>query len=490
MKRLISYLTVISSCLFCTNIYAQIDFSFYFKNENLRLDYYHQGDGFGESFEYDTIFRYFQWAGNPNSLIDTIALGTYLYELNDEESGKLIYSKSFDSYFKEYQTTQNALDGKKKQFHETAILPFPIRPVIFTIKKRNSDGGHDVLFKRPIHSKTDEIKYLENRFENLQIFPGHVSGKPNEKVDIVIVGEGYTEADLNKFRTDIRKFTKVFLSSSPYSEYERAFNIIGVFDPSDESGIDEPRAGIDKNTSINATFNSMGSERYLLTEDNRSLRNVAANVPYDAMMIMVNHKRYGGGGIYNFYSTFTSDNIFSNYLMIHEFAHSFAGLADEYYTSSTAYTNFYNSNEEPREANITALLDGRELKWKGLATPGLKIPTWWPKSIYDSLSFKWQQKRKSLNDTIASLKKAGEDSVKTANTIQDYDSLSTLQNAKVQGFLENSGLKGQVGAFEGAGYMQKGLYRPSVNCIMFSRANYFCPVCSNAIIKTIEWHTK
>jgi len=68
----------------------------------------------------------------------------------------------------------------------------------------------------------------------------------------------------------------------------------------------------------------------LLTEDYCNLRDIAASVPYDAIYVMVNQPRYGGGGIYNLYCTFTADNPSSDYVFLHEFGHTFAGLADEY----------------------------------------------------------------------------------------------------------------------------------------------------------------
>jgi len=144
-----------------------------------------------------------------------------------------------------------------------------------------------------------------------------------------------------------------------------------VYKPSEDSGVDEPGANIYRNTVMNCTFNSLGSDRYLLTEDNKAVRDLAAFVPYDALYIMVNHSRYGGGGIYNLYCTFTTGNQYKDFLFIHEFGHSFAGLADEYYTSSTAYNDFYPRGVEPVELNITALTDPQNVKWKNHLTPGI-----------------------------------------------------------------------------------------------------------------------
>ena len=307
---------------------------------------------------------------------------------------------------------------------------------------------------------------------------------------MAIIGEGYTSEEEQKFRDDLNRVTEAFFEIEPYQTLRDKFNFRGVFKPSSDSGIDEPRAGIDKQTVLGASFNTMGSERYVLTEDNKSLRDLAGHVPYDALVIMVNHSRYGGGGIYNFYCVFTSDNINSNYLLLHEFGHSFAGLADEYYTSSTAYTDFYTPGYEPNEPNITALTDPDHIKWKHLLSPGITIPTPWGKALYDSLDLEWQAKRARMNDHIAHLQKKGAPAEEIAAAKEHYNLESTQRDREIRNFLENSEFTGKVGAFEGAGYLSTGMYRPSVNCIMFTRADYFCPVCREAIANVIHLYTE
>ena len=88
---------------------------------------------------------------------------------------------------------------------------------------------------------------------------------------------------------------------------------------------------------VGATYDAFGSERYVLTFDNRALRKVAQFAPYEFIEILANNRTYGGGGIFNLYSTVAVDNAFANYVFVHEFGHHFAGLADEYYTSDVSY---------------------------------------------------------------------------------------------------------------------------------------------------------
>jgi hypothetical protein len=323
------------------------------------------------------------------------------------------------------------------------------------------------------------------------VFESYTSGDPHSCVDIAIIGEGYKKEEMDKFRADLERFTRIFFEQEPYSSFKNSFNISGVLQPSLESGCDEPRHGIYKNTAVNATFNSLGSERYLLTEDNRSLRDVAAHVPYDALLIMVNHTRYGGGGIYNLYCTFTADNQWHSYLFLHEFGHSFTGLADEYYTSSVAYNEFYPKGVEPLESNITALLDTEKVKWKSSLTAGVEIPTPWEKPEFDEMDSAYQKVRQELNEKIARLKREGAPDEEIKKTERESEDLSKKHAGRIDAYLANSRFAGVVGAFEGAGYSSQGLFRPMLDCLMFTKGNKpFCKVCEQAVIRVIQYYSE
>ena len=228
-----------------------------------------------------------------------------------------------------------------------------------------------------------------------------------------------------------------------------------------------------------------------MTEDNKALRDIAGHVPYDALLIMVNHKRYGGGGIYNLFLTFTTDNQWHSYLLLHEFGHSFAGLADEYYTSSTAYNEFYPRGIEPVEPNITALLEPNALKWKEFVSPGIEIPTPWEKEDYDEADREYQAKRQEINRKIAEMKKAGAPQEEIKKLEDEGEQLSLATAKKVDDYLKQCLSYGKVGAFEGAGYSSEGLYRPMLDCLMFTKgAKPFCEVCKQAVIRVIEHYSE
>jgi hypothetical protein len=249
--------------------------------------------------------------------------------------------------------------------------------------------------------------------------------------------------------------------------------------------------GVFKNTALGATFNSLGSERYLLTENNRALRDTAAHVPYDALYILVNHDRYGGGGIYNLYCTFTADNQWHRYLFLHEFGHSFAGLADEYYTSSVAYNDFYPRGVEPTEPNITALLDPDNLKWKDHVSVGVSIPTPWEKEAFDEMDLAYQKIRTEINDEMAEMKRRKAPPDEITKREEESEKLSRDHAEKVDAYLMQSRFSGKVGAFEGAGYSAQGLYRPMLDCLMFTKGDKpFCKVCEMAVIRIIRFYSE
>lgn len=475
-----------------TSLHTQVtlDFERYFENATMRIDYYHMADAKSESITLDKIYRQGIWAGSVKNLLDPFNLGRYMVKIYDEESGMLLFSKGFDSYCGEYRTTSTAKEGISRTYHESALIPFPKNKIKFTIESRDKSNQLRKLFSQNIDPNSIDI-VKGDWVKDVKVYKTHKSGHPNQKVDMAIIGEGYTVTEEFKFIEDLNRFTQIFFEQEPYKSNKSSFNIYGVLKFSEDSGTDEPRAFIYKSTAINTSFNSFGSERYLLTEDNKSLRDIAAHVPYDAILIMVNHSRYGGGGIYNFYLTFTTDNQWNEYIFLHEFGHSFAGLADEYYTSSTGYDEFFPKGIEPIEPNITALLNPNDVKWKKFLTPGIEIPTPWEKEAFDEMDLAYQKVREELNEKIARLKREMAPPEQIKKTEEESEELSRSHSIKVDNFLNNSTYAGKIGVFEGAGYQSENLYRPMVDCIMFTKGKKpFCKVCENAILQVIQYHTE
>ncbi len=468
---------------------TDVVFNRYFEDATLRVDLVHVGDKKAEWYTVSKMARTALWAGSPNHLIDTFNNGRYFVRVFDLSSGKLIFSRGFNSIFSEYSTTKPAADGIKRAFSETALIPFPRHSIYFTLSRRNRNNSLKEIFRQKIDPKCiDILRFKPDKSTKAISIAG--SADPHHALDLVIVADGYTGRERNKAVSDAKHFAKQMLDMAPYDRYRSNINITLAYRPSTDSGCTEPTLGHYKRTAVNASFNSLGISRYLLTEDNRNLRDIAGAVPYDIAVVMVNSPRYGGGGIYNFFCVFTSDNPYRDYLFLHEFGHAFAGLADEYYSSSVTYDDFYPKGVEPLEPNITALLNPKQLKWKSLVTPGTPIPTPWGKAEFDRHNRAYQKKRQLLNRKITELSRKNGTTRDRINKLKmKLEKLSKENSEWVQKFFRNHPKRGKIGAFEGAGYISKGLYRPQLDCIMFSKGKKpFCKVCEAAIAARLRFY--
>ncbi|MBN2214870.1 MAG: hypothetical protein JW723_11545 [Bacteroidales bacterium] len=471
----------------------RVDFNRYFADQTLRIDYYHTGNADEAFFSPDQIYLQGIWAGNPDRCIQPFDLGLFGVKVYDLASNKLIFSADYNTIFGEYQTTGEAKDGKMRTYHESVLIPRPKHPSLVVIEKRDKNNLLIPVYKLKIDPEDYHFLSESYRRAGDMVIPAVQSGDPHYKVDLVIIGEGYSSAELNKFRNDLEYYSTLFFTVEPYKSRHKDFNITGIYTPSDESGVDEPRQGIYRNTALNGSFNIFDTDRYLLVEDNKSLRDVAAQVPYDLILIMVNRDRYGGGGIYKWQSVFTTGSQRGDYVFLHEFGHAFAGLGDEYYTSDVSYEDFYPSGVEPLDPNVTALLDPGNLKWKDLVSPGLDIPTDWNKKVFDSLSHAYISVQMEMIKEIQRLGESGTPAVQAKEAENSYRNKIAKLRTEIDDFMFNHPLKDKIGAFEGAGYQSEGLYRPTVNSLMhrFDENNItYGKVNEQAINRIIDYYTK
>ena len=457
-----------------------------FDNATLRIDFHHTGNHFHEFIAIDRVYRQGVWAGSQTQLLDPFDFGSYLVEARDAATGDVLFSQGFDSYFGEFRTTDTATEGTMRTYHETVLLPYPKRPIQVVFTARRRDGTVIPLAETTIEPSSLDISAEPPR-RGAQVVEAHIGGSPDRVLDIAILGEGYTTDDADDFVRDLSWATETLLGFEPFAANRDRLSVRGVLVPSREAGCDEPTRGRYRDTTLGVTFNSLGSERYVLTEDNRSLRDVAANVPYDAVIIMINHDRYGGGGIYNLFCTFTAHSEWAGYLLLHEFGHSFGGLADEYYSSSTAYNDFYPRGREPVEPNITALLDPAQLKWKDLVAPDTPVPTPWEKEAYDTADAAYQKERTVLNNAIAEAVRSDASEEKVLELRTGEVEHAAAHALWAQDYLSKSVFADLVGAYEGAGYSATGLYRSELDCLMFSRREQpYCSVCGRSVAARIS----
>jgi IgA Peptidase M64/Peptidase M64 N-terminus len=455
-------LATLATLLLATSVFAA--------PETMRLDYYHTGTAKQEMFSVDrVVVEPLPWPGNISKNIDDSNLGKYLFEVRDQKTKGLLYSRGFASIYGEWETTDEAATTPRT-FHESLRFPAPEASVEVILKKRDAKNA----FVQVWSTVVDPRNMFVDRSKPAAPAPLLTiqrMGEPGMKVDFLILGDGYTASEAKKFEADARRLTEALFATSPFKERRKDFNVWAICPPASESGISRPSTGIYHDSPLGATYDAFGSERYVLTFDNRAVRKTAAFAPYEFIEILANNRTYGGGGIFNLYSTVAVDNAWANYVFVHEFGHHFAGLADEYYTSPVAYAPA-TERIEPWEANATALLDPANLKWKDLVSPGTPIPTPWNKEAFEVYSREIQKRRAQLR--------------KDKRPESEMEALFAEELERQHAMFTKEKYAGRVGTFEGAMYEARGYYRPEIDCIMFSRTNHFCAVCRRAIERIID----
>lgn len=404
-------------------------FDKYFEPQGaVRFDYYLSGNSQIITVSHEQSKFLPKWGGNPNFLIDTMNYGNFRCQLNDTKSGELVFSKGFSSLFGEWIETDEAL-FKSRSFLHSLFFPKPKINLLLSIQQRSNINVWQTIYTDTF--LVDNI-FTKNEVSALWDIDTMVyNGASSEKVDLAILAEGYTSSELDKFTNDAQRLIDSLFSASPYAAYRNSFNIYLVKAISAQSGTDIPGQGIFRNTAFNSSFYTFGSPRYLTSNDMKTIYDAVDGIGWDQLYLLVNHSMYGGGGFYNTLNICSSDNQLSAFVFIHEFGHGFAGLADEYYSSSTAVDDFHSLEIEPWEPNITTLVDFNS-KWKTMVNDTIQIPT--PR-------------------------------------IEAY--------------------RGILGVFEGGGYRAKGIYSPVQTCWMKeATAGAFCPVCQKAIEQVILTYTK
>ena len=417
------------------NTVAQ-DFKQYFDDATLRIDYIFSGNAKHQAIAVDELYRLPHWFGKHERLSELPIEGNGQITVRDHRTQKVIYRNSFSTLFQEWLTYDEAKKPSSKSFENVFLVPYPKDSADVTVELRNNRREVTVSMTHLVAPRDILIRHMGERnvtpYETLQ-----QAADPSRCIHIAYIAEGYTEAEMPVFIKDCRIAMEALFAHEPFKSMRQRFNIIAVKAPSAESGTSEPSKGIWKNTALHSHFDTFYSDRYLTTLHLKDLHNWLAGTPYEHIIVLVNTEKYGGGGILNSYNLSMAHNDYFKPVVVHEFGHSFAGLGDEYaYEKETI--NMYPTDVEPWEPNLTTLVDFHG-KWENLINKKTPIPTSQP---------------------------------------ADLDKPNARRD------------KWKIGAYEPAGYAQHGVYRGFPDCRMRTNVHpEFCPVCTQAITRLIQFYT-
>lgn len=431
MKKAIIMLSVL---MWATTMFAQ--------DRTLRVNYIFAGNNKECHIFLDDLNVIDGWAGRRVNMKDLYLLGNGQLLMTDAASGDTLYRNSFSTLFQEWQTTEEATKVSCS-FENVFLLPMPDDKANVAVTLTDTHNREvarlvhqvdpkDILIK-PIGQNPPKWKYL------------HQGGNNQDCIDVVILPEGYTMDQMDKFYADAQTTVDAIFEHAPFSKYRDSFNFIAVELPSKDSDASNPKTGEWKNTAISSNYSTFYSDRYLTTKRVRQLHDLIAGVPYEHIIILANTAIYGGGGIFNSYTLTTANHDDFRPVVVHEFGHSFGGLADEYYYDDQ-YEQYYNSETEPWEPNLTTMVDFAS-KWQDMIPAKVEQPT--PAPVSNPRAPMTDKQRKAV------------------------DKLPP------------------IGLYEGGGYMSKGVWRASFNCRMHTNAyDRFCPVCERSIDGLIRFYTE
>ncbi|WP_374709482.1 IgA Peptidase M64 [Massilia scottii] len=440
----------------------------------VRVDYQHSGNALSDQYALErVVIEPLPWPGDLSQNVDTTNRGQNMVEVVDAKTGDLLYSRGFSTIFGEWRTTEEA-NRISRGFQESVRFPAFGKPVRVRVLKRDERNQFSVAWSVEVDPDAPDVVRKQAPAPAKPI-PIRVSGASPAKVDLLVMGDGYTAGEMKKFEADARRLADHLFTVSPFKERAGDFNVWAIAVPTGESGVSRPSTGVHHASALGTRYDIFGSERYVLTLDNRALRDIAQHAPYEFIEILVNNDTYGGGGIFGQFSTAAAGNDWANYLFVHEFGHHFAGLADEYYTSPVAYQSSAG-RMEPWEPNVTALRDPAKLKWQRHVKAGTPLPTAWPKAQYEDYARAYQKRRAALRAANRP------ESEMSALFREDLTHTNTL--------FAKAAHRHDVGAFEGANYEASGYYRSEMQCLMFDRSERFCNVCNDGISTIIDLYAK
>ena len=425
MKKHILFLL----CLIAVSSTRAQVFADHFADKTLRVDYIFNGNASGQAICLDGLSALPTWAGRKHHLAELPLQGNGQIVMRNAASGKTIYTTSFSSLFQEWLETDEARNVTKG-FENTFLLPYPLQPVEIEITLLDPRRNVRASMKHIVHPNDVLIEQKGNSHITPHKYLLH-NDSPEKCIDVAILAERYTLQEMQTFYEDADIACKSIFDHEPFKSMKKRFNVVAVASPSTDSGVSVPRLNEWKHTAFGSHFSTFYSDRYLTTSRVKAIHDALAGIPYEHIIILANTEEYGGGGIYNSYTLTTAHHPMFRPVVVHEFGHSFGGLADEYFYDNDVMTDTYPLDIEPWEQNISTQVDFAA-KWKDMLSENTPVPT-------------------------------------PAEVSENYP----------------------TGVYEGGGYSAKGIFRPAENCRM--RTNEypaFCPVCQRALRRIIEFYTE
>lgn len=412
-------------------------------------------------------------AGVRPYLRDADERGEYRWVLQSNRRGRCVASLGFSPLFGEWRSTLEDTDAAQRTFSERLYCPRPHEPSRLSVQKRLGAGQYETLLSvalDPVAGIAAEPRARATAAlaQGVDISEIGGIGPSDRRINILLVGDGYRPEERNGFLQDAARFEAALFALSPYRERRCDFNVRALYLPSSASGITDPATGVRVDSPFGAAYGTLGIDRYLLPSRFDRLYDVCDLVACDMPVVLCNSDKFGGGGLFNQYSCIAARARNFEYLVLHEFGHAFAGLADEYYTAAVTYRQAEAGSLDFWEPNVSSLNASGQVKWSHLIAAGVPVPTPWRKQAYEDIMRRYEAARRSPDSSCGSGAKEGL-----------LCSASSL--------LETEAFAGKLGAFEGAAYRGRGVFRPEVDCLMFSRhSGRFCRVCEQAINWTID----
>ena len=421
-------------------------FEEHFTDSTLRLDYVFCGDAQHQAIYLQGMVKTGHWAGRRHNLQEPLLRGNGQVLVKDPSSGDVLYSNSFSTLFQEWQDYEEA-QSTPKAFENCILVPFPKEAVRVEVELTDRHGKVSSRISHLVSPEDILIRCIEPQPYEMRVL---WEGGPIEgAIDIAILSEGYTAEEKDLFFADAARARDALLKHAPFSDRASSFTMRAVFAPSQSSGPSVPHRGEWHNTLVDSHFDTFYSERYLTSSSLQKVHDALGTVPFEHIIVLVNTPVYGGGGIYNSLTIMGSGHPTFDQVLVHEFGHAFGGLGDEYFYGEQTETP-YPADTEPWEPNLTTLKDFAS-KWKDMLSAGTPVPT-----------------------PVDSLERVDVRRIWHTFTQEQKDMLNM-----------------KVGVYEGAGYQAHGVYRPVQECRMkINECERFCPVCTRAILRMIDYYTR